>query len=155
MRRSCDAAEEQLRITGEASKSLLDKAESLRQERFVTCSNENISVQQTKHPRREIEARSSIVTLFLARFTLTEAELEALTSRNVPVGESLFEAMDKADRIRDDCRVLMTGEDGPTKAGCDCLFSIMISCTKRRFLQKLGHHRHNVVPTGARIRKTV
>lgn len=25
--------------------------------------------------------------------------------------------MDKAQRIRDDCRVLMVGEEGPTKAG--------------------------------------
>ena len=72
---------------------------------------------QTEQYRREIETRSSIVSLFLDRFTLTEEEVETMTSRNVPVGESLFEAMDKADRIRDDCRVLMDGEDGPTKAG--------------------------------------
>jgi hypothetical protein len=57
------------------------------------------------------------VTLFLGRFTLSDEELEALTSRDVPVGPRFFEAMDKTERIRDDCRVLMAGEDGPTKAG--------------------------------------
>jgi conserved oligomeric Golgi complex subunit 6 len=57
------------------------------------------------------------VSLFLARFTLTDDQVEALTSRDVPVGQSMFDTMDKTDQIRKDCRVLMTGEDGPAKAG--------------------------------------
>ena len=38
--------------------------------------------------------------------------------RDVPIGQRFFEAMDRTERIREDCRVLMSGEDGPTKAGC-------------------------------------
>ena len=64
-----------------------------------------------------MENKKSIVTLFLARFTLKDEEVEAIISRDVPVGAQFFEAMDRTERIRDDCRVLMAGEDGPTKAG--------------------------------------
>jgi len=53
----------------------------------------------------------------LARFTLDEAQVEALTSRDIPIGQRFFDAMDKTQRIREDCRVLMAGEDGSTKAG--------------------------------------
>jgi hypothetical protein len=31
--------------------------------------------------------------------------------------------MDKTERIREDCRVLMAGEEGPTKAGLDIMSS--------------------------------
>lgn len=64
-----------------------------------------------------MENKKSIVTLFLARFTLKDEEVEAITSRDIPVGTQFFDAMDKTKRIRDDCRILMAGEDGPTKAG--------------------------------------
>jgi hypothetical protein len=57
------------------------------------------------------------VTLFLARFTLNDEEVEAMTSRDVPIGPRFFKAMDKTEKIRSDCRVLMSGEDGPTQAG--------------------------------------
>jgi len=66
-----------------------------------------------------VEDKKSIITLFLARFTLSEDEVEAVTSRDVPVGKRFFDAMSKTERIREDCRVLMAGEDGPTKAGYD------------------------------------
>jgi conserved oligomeric Golgi complex subunit 6 len=64
-----------------------------------------------------VEVKQSIISLFLSRFTLTEDEVEAMTSRDVPVGKRFFLAMDKTEKIRDDCRVLMAGEEGPTKAG--------------------------------------
>ena len=67
--------------------------------------------------RQEVATRQSIVTVFLARFTLTPDEVEAIISREVPIGQRFFDAMTKAERIRNDCRVLMAGEDGPTKAG--------------------------------------
>jgi len=41
-----------------------------------------------------------------------------MTSRDIPLGPSFFEAMDRTERIREDCRILMAGEDGSTKAGC-------------------------------------
>ncbi|KAG1761563.1 oligomeric complex COG6 [Suillus occidentalis] len=105
MRVACDEAETQLRLSSEASQSLLDRAESLRSE------------------REEVEMRKSIVMLFLNRFTLSDEEAEAMTSRDVPIGPRFFEAMNKTERIRNDCRVLMSGEDGPTKAGLDIMAS--------------------------------
>ncbi|KAI6164060.1 oligomeric complex COG6 [Pisolithus thermaeus] len=103
MRMYCDEAEAQVGLTKAASQSLLEHAENLQQE------------------RHQVETRKSIVTLFLDRFTLTDAEIDALTSRDVPVGARFFLAMDKTARIRVDCRVLMSGEDGPTKAGMDIM----------------------------------
>ncbi|KAJ3755564.1 oligomeric complex COG6 [Lentinula raphanica] len=105
MHASCDEAEKQLQLSNETSKSLLERAGNLREE------------------RQEVEDQKSIVSLFLARFTLTEEETEALISRDVPVGKRFFQAMDKTEQIRDDCRVLMAGEDGPTKAGKDIMAS--------------------------------
>ncbi|KAH7871193.1 oligomeric Golgi complex subunit 6 [Lentinula edodes] len=105
MHTSCDEAEKQLQLSNEASKSLLERAGNLREE------------------RQEVEDRKSIVSLFLSRFTLTEEETEALTSRDVPVGKRFFQAMDKTEQIREDCRVLMAGEDGPTRAGKDIMAS--------------------------------
>jgi hypothetical protein len=67
--------------------------------------------------RAEVAAKQTVVSIFLARFTLTDKENEAITSRDVPIGSRFFGAMDKTVRIREDCRVLMAGEDGPTQAG--------------------------------------
>lgn len=68
--------------------------------------------------RASTALKQSIVTVFLARFTLSEADLRAINSREVPVGRELFRAMDKTEAIRKDCRVLLSGEGGEsTKAG--------------------------------------
>ncbi|KAI3612712.1 conserved oligomeric golgi complex subunit 6 [Moniliophthora roreri] len=103
MHKSCDEAEKQLQLTNEVSKTLLERAGSLRDE------------------RQEVEVKQSIISLFLSRFTLTEDEVEAITSRDVAVGKRFFMAMDKTEKVRDDCRVLMAGEEGPTKAGLDIM----------------------------------
>ncbi|KAF8548578.1 oligomeric complex COG6 [Imleria badia] len=103
MRQYCDDAEAQLKLTEEASRSLLEQAESLRDE------------------RQEVETRKSIVLLFLDRFTLSEDEVETITSREISLGPRFFSAMNKTERIRTDCRVLMSGEDGPTNAGMDIM----------------------------------
>jgi len=68
--------------------------------------------------RHEVEDKQTIISLFLGRFTLNEKEAETITSRDVPLGPKFFETMDKTERIREDCMVLMAAEDGPTKAGC-------------------------------------
>lgn len=57
------------------------------------------------------------MSLFLSRFTLTSDEAQVINSREVPVGPRFFAAMNKTEKIREDCRVLMAGEDGPTQAG--------------------------------------
>ncbi|PSR77610.1 hypothetical protein PHLCEN_2v7800 [Hermanssonia centrifuga] len=103
MRLRCDDAQSQLGETNEACKALLDRAGSLREQ------------------RQEISTRQSMVMVFLSRFTLTPEDVEAITSREVPVGKRFFNAMNKAERIRNDCRVLMAGEEGPTKAGLDIM----------------------------------
>ncbi|KAJ7655211.1 oligomeric Golgi complex subunit 6 [Mycena polygramma] len=105
MNASCDDAETQLNLTSESSALLLERAGSLSEE------------------RQEVENKKSIVTLFLSRFTLNEEEVEAMSSRDIPVGHRFFRAMDKTERIRTDCRVLMAGEDGPTQAGLDIMAS--------------------------------
>lgn len=64
-----------------------------------------------------MDTQKSIVLLFLDRFTLNEDEVEAITSRERSLGSQFFSAMNKTEQIRNDCRVLMSGEDGPTKAG--------------------------------------
>ncbi|KAH0586671.1 Conserved oligomeric Golgi complex subunit 6 [Termitomyces sp. J132] len=105
MRLSCDEAENQLLLTTDSSKILLERAGSLRQE------------------RQDVENKKSVVTAFLARYTLTEQENEAIISRDEPVGPIFFAAMDRTEAIRDDCRILMSGEDGPMQAGIDIMAS--------------------------------
>ena len=76
--------------------------------------------------------RQSIITLFLSRFTLSADEKDAIASREVPVGPRFFAAMDKAAKIRDDCRVLMTGDEGNTKAGIDIFSATAIQLEQAR-----------------------
>ncbi|GAA5821598.1 hypothetical protein JCM3770_005309 [Rhodotorula araucariae] len=100
----CDEVHAELDKANQGTRYLLEHAEGLRQQRAVT------TVQQ------------SLVHVFLSRFTLTDAELRALTSREVPVGPELFAAMDKTERIRADCRALLSGEAGEgTQAGLDIM----------------------------------
>ncbi|KAJ2923760.1 hypothetical protein H1R20_g13342, partial [Candolleomyces eurysporus] len=105
MHTACAEAEGQLQSTNEASKAVLERAGNLRDE------------------RQEVEDKKSIISLFLSKFTLSDDEVEAITSRDVPVGSMFFAAMDKTERIREDCRVLMAGEDGPSTAGLDIMSS--------------------------------
>lgn len=57
------------------------------------------------------------IDTFLAHFTLTEEESELLQSRDIQIDGKFFRAMKKAERIIADSSVLMSGQDGPTKAG--------------------------------------
>ncbi|GAA5919249.1 hypothetical protein JCM1841_006519 [Sporobolomyces salmonicolor] len=100
----CDEVQTELDKANQGTRYLLEHAEGLRQQRSTTA------VQQ------------SLVHLFLTRFTLSDAELRALTSREVPVGPELFAAMDKTERIRADCKALLSGEAGEgTQAGLDIM----------------------------------
>ncbi|KAF4576413.1 Golgi transport complex subunit 6 [Pleurotus pulmonarius] len=100
---SCDEAEAQLEITKDSSKALLEHAGNVANE------------------KEQVEKKISIVNLFLGKFTLTEEEVKSLTSKDVHIGKAFFEAMDKTERIRDDCMILMSGEEGPTKVGLDII----------------------------------
>ncbi|KAG8970571.1 Golgi transport complex subunit 6 [Tulasnella sp. 419] len=103
MHRRCDEAEAKLQATNEGCKNLLERAAGLQSQRQVTAGHQ------------------SIVNLFLSRFTLTEAETESVVSRDVPVGQQVFATMDRVESIRNDCRVLLSGEEGETKAGLDIM----------------------------------
>jgi hypothetical protein len=117
MRHQCDEAEAQLRLTSSSSATLLERASALREERSVFSISSHACLLHTLLHSHQVETRKSILTLFLSRFTLSDAEVAALTSRDVPVGQRFFDAMDRTERIRHDCTVLMAGEDGPTQAG--------------------------------------
>ncbi|KAF9507141.1 hypothetical protein BS47DRAFT_1351988 [Hydnum rufescens UP504] len=106
MRSRCDEAQAELQRTNDACKYLLEKAGGLRAQRQTTAT------------------RQAVVSLFLSRFTLTQAESEAIASHDVPVGKQLFAAMDRAESIREDCHVLLSAEGsegGGTKAGLDIM----------------------------------
>jgi len=68
--------------------------------------------------RKDVDDRKSIIDLFLNKFTLTEEEAGTVKSGDAPIDVRFFQIMDKTNKIRDDCRVLMAGEDGPTQSGC-------------------------------------
>ncbi|VDB94980.1 unnamed protein product [Peniophora sp. CBMAI 1063] len=103
MRVRCDDAQKRLVATNSACRSLLDRAESLREE------------------RSDVDLRQTLATLFLARFTLAPDEIDALASPDAQIGRVFFDAMDKAHRIRADCRVLISGEERPSQAGTDVM----------------------------------
>ncbi|KZW02874.1 oligomeric complex COG6 [Exidia glandulosa HHB12029] len=103
MRAKCDEIHAQLQASNDACKYLLERAEGL----------------QTQ--RQTLIARSELVNSFLKRFTLTPAETDAMVSRDVPVGQSMFDAIDRTEKIREDCRVLLSGEGGESQAGLDIM----------------------------------
>ena len=57
------------------------------------------------------------VDRFISQFTLTEEEAESLQSRDIQINSKFFQTMRRAEMIITNARVLMNGEDGPTKAG--------------------------------------
>ncbi|EJU04626.1 oligomeric complex COG6 [Dacryopinax primogenitus] len=116
MHTQCDDAQNQLQTAQLACKHLLEMSSSLLAQRKSTAT------------------KAALISLFLSRFTLTEAETEALTSREVPVGDRVLATLDSATRIREECRVLLTGEGGGTKAGTD------IMTTTSSLLEK-GHEK--------------
>ncbi len=67
--------------------------------------------------RHAVNDRQFAVDHFINRFSLTEDEINTLQSRDIRVDSNFFKTMRKADRIIQDARVLMSGDDGPTKAG--------------------------------------
>ncbi|KAH7102798.1 oligomeric complex COG6 [Auriculariales sp. MPI-PUGE-AT-0066] len=93
----------QLQASNDACKYLLERAHGLQKQ------------------RETLNERASLVTSFLQRFTLTDEEMDAILSRDIAVGKKLFNAMDRAERIRDDCRVLLSGEGGDSQAGLDIM----------------------------------
>lgn len=67
--------------------------------------------------RHVVKEQQTAVESFLAHFTLTEEEADSLLSRDILIDKKFFRAMIKAERIMAESQVLMSGEDGSTKAG--------------------------------------
>lgn len=67
--------------------------------------------------RSSAQLKLSLVQLFLARFTLSAAEEEALTARELDVGPELFAALDRVEAIRRDSQALLGGEESRMQAG--------------------------------------
>ncbi|CEQ42063.1 SPOSA6832_03834, partial [Sporobolomyces salmonicolor] len=120
----CDEVQTELDKANQGTRYLLEHAEGLRQQRFVVPPASPLLLTRANplHFRSTTAVQQSLVHLFLTRFTLSDAELRALTSREVPVGPELFAAMDKTERIRADCKALLSGEAGEgTQAGLDIM----------------------------------
>lgn len=88
-----DTVEAQLKTANSGTKHLLASATTLRAERLAAAD------------------RHAIITVFLRRFTLSEREVAAMTSREVPVGREMFDAIARTERIRHDCKSLMSGDN--------------------------------------------
>lgn len=118
MRARCDEAQAELFKTSDSCRVLLEKASGLRAQRCCSYGIRREPSLIAFACRHTTAARQNIITVFLGRFTLTEAEAESITSHDVPVGKQLFAAMDRAEKIRANCQMLLSGEDGAgTKAG--------------------------------------
>ncbi|WVR03673.1 hypothetical protein IAU60_000668 [Kwoniella sp. DSM 27419] len=99
----CDQVQAELDQANNGTKYLLERADGLRSQ------------------RASAQLRASLIQLFLAKFTLSDAELAALGSREVAVGKTLFDALDRVQVIRKDCEVLLGGEEGKMQAGLDIM----------------------------------
>ncbi|KIM33186.1 hypothetical protein M408DRAFT_325989, partial [Serendipita vermifera MAFF 305830] len=101
MQTQCDTAQDQLKATNEACKHLLERADVLRTQ------------------RQSMTTRQAAIAAFLSRFTLSDAENEALNSSKIPIGPKVFSAIDRCESIRSDCLLLASVEGGETRAGAE------------------------------------
>jgi len=109
----CDQVQAELDQANSGTKYLLERADGLRSQRSLHYRHNELQLTS----RASAQLRSMIIERFLGRFTLSEPELAALTSREIPVGNNLFEALDRVERIRFDCQALLAGEEGTVQAG--------------------------------------
>ena len=90
---ACDAVQDKLRAAEESSRYLVEHAEGLEKQRSAALT------------------QVQVAKLFLSRFTLSESERASIYSREVRVGDDLFHTMDKLQRIRSECQVLLQGSE--------------------------------------------
>jgi len=111
MNECCDEIQENLKTANSATKYLLEHTDSLRKQ------------------GEAVAAKQTMVEAFLKKFTLTESEIQALTSQEIQVNWSVFEAMDHCEQIRTDCASLLTG-DSPFLQAENAGLDIMQSTSK-------------------------
>ncbi|KAI8819828.1 oligomeric Golgi complex subunit 6 [Fimicolochytrium jonesii] len=66
--------------------------------------------QELKDQSQRCHVRKAIIDVFLARFTLPDAEIAILTSPSHVVGVEFFDALKRLERISDDCKALLVTE---------------------------------------------
>lgn len=93
MHSSCDAVQHKLTAAHDSSRYLVEHAEGLESQRAAALT------------------QLQVAKLFLSRFTLSEQERASIDSREVRVSNHLFHAMDKLERIRSECQVLLQGSE--------------------------------------------
>lgn len=103
MQSRCDQVQAELDQANSGTKYLLERADGLRSQ------------------RASAQLRLSLVKLFLARFTLTAGEENALTARDHDVGPDLFSALDRVETIRRDCQALLGSDESRMQAGLDIM----------------------------------
>jgi hypothetical protein len=79
--------------------------------------------------RASAQLRATLITLFLSRFTLSDEERNALTSREVIVGPAVFSALDRVEAIRQDSQALLSGDEERTQAGYAPLCTLLSELT--------------------------
>jgi hypothetical protein len=119
MQSRCDQVQMQLEQANSGTKHLLERAEVLGSHKYVTgevsCQPKHFDQFATlRLPRASTELRAQIADLFISRFTLSQAEIATLSSRDIAVGPDLFTAMDRVVEIRRDCQSLFAyaGSEG-------------------------------------------
>ncbi|KAI8913977.1 oligomeric Golgi complex subunit 6 [Powellomyces hirtus] len=65
---------------------------------------------ELKAQSKRCSVRRAIVDVFLARFTLSDAEVALLTAPNQQVGVEFFDALKHLERISEDCKALLVTE---------------------------------------------
>ncbi|TPX69235.1 hypothetical protein SpCBS45565_g02494 [Spizellomyces sp. 'palustris'] len=98
----------------EAEMKYMNDCCSEMEERLRSTSNETAHLMKQTHELKEeskrCTVRKAIVDVFLARFTLSDAELFTLTSPNQYVGAEFFNALKHLQKISDDCKALLVTE---------------------------------------------
>ena len=61
--------------------------------------------------RRQVEVKQQLLDAFNAHFTVSQDELQTLTSLDEPVDENYFAVLQKVKRVHKDCQVLLGSED--------------------------------------------
>lgn len=106
MQSLCDEMDTSLTTTHDSTRWLLDQASGLERQQKTT------------------DSQRLLLDLFLKRFTLTEEEVEVVTSRSSPISKKFFAAMDRLESIREECSSLLEGGSeagGGTRAGLDVM----------------------------------
>ncbi|KAJ3021051.1 Golgi transport complex subunit 6 [Thoreauomyces humboldtii] len=66
--------------------------------------------QELKTQSKQCSVRRAVIDVFLARFTLSDAEVATLTSPSQHVGVEFFDALQHLERISNDCKALLVTE---------------------------------------------